>query len=191
MRPLLVSRVLPGLTVPLALPVGRTRRQLLGELAVHHQVELSEELLTCLDSGLESPLPCRALEAAIKQISLWCRMHDSPVTEDAIRDAIAVVGKSHDFSPATIATAVARHFRLKLADLRSSSRKQHLVRARSLAMLLTRRMTSLSMHQIGDYFGGRDHTTVLHAIRKTTSLLEEDPELRRTADEVQEKLTAP
>lgn len=191
MRPLLVSRVLPGLTVPLSLPSGRTRIQLLSELAVHHQVDLSQQLLDELDSGLESTLPARALEAAIKQISLWCRMNDEPeASSEAIRAAIEVVGKSNDFSPAIIAGAVAKHFRMKLADLRSSSRKQHLVRARSLAMLLTRRMTSLSMHQIGEYFGGRDHTTVLHAIRKTESLLEEDPELRRSAEEVQEKLTA-
>jgi chromosomal replication initiator protein len=47
------------------------------------------------------------------------------------------------------------------------------------------------MHQIGDYFGGRDHTTVLHAIRKTEVLLERETELRRAADEIQEKLTSP
>lgn len=190
MRPLLVSRVLPGLTIPLSLPMGRTRMQLLVELAEHHQLDISEELLSELESGLESPVAVRALEAAIKQVSLWCRMNDLPANMEAVRAAVEVVGKSNDFSPAIIAGAVAKQFRMKLADLRSSSRKQHLVRARSLAMLLTRRMTSLSMHQIGEYFGGRDHTTVLHAIRKTESLLEEDPDLRRSADEVREKLTA-
>ena len=56
-------------------------------------------------------------------------------------------------------------------------------------MLLARQLTSKSMHQIGDYFGGRDHTTVLHAIRKTESLLQEDADLRRAADEVTEKLS--
>ena len=56
-------------------------------------------------------------------------------------------------------------------------------------MFLARRLTSKSMHQIGDYFGGRDHTTVLHAIRKTESLLAEDSDLRRAADEIREKLS--
>jgi chromosomal replication initiator protein len=188
MRASLVSRVLPGLTVPIALPVGSSRRQLLAELADAHGVELSAELLSVLDTGLECPLPCRALEAAIKQLALYCRMHDSEPTIQAVQSSIAVIGSVQDVSPGSIAAAVARQFRLRVTDLKSSSRKQHLVRARSLAMLLTRRMTSLSMHQIGDFFGGRDHTTVLHAIRKTETLLENDAELHRIADEVREKL---
>ena len=99
-----------------------------------------------------------------------------------------IVGKTEEVSIAAITAAVAKYFRIKVSDLRSSSRKQSLVRARSLAMSLARRLTSKSMHQIGDYFGGRDHTTVLHAIRKTESLLQEDADLRRAADEVTEKL---
>ena len=54
-------------------------------------------------------------------------------------------------------------------------------------MFLARQMTSKSMHQIGEYFGGRDHTTVLHAVRKTELLLESDSELQRAAEEVREK----
>ena len=108
----------------------------------------------------------------------------------AVQSAIEIVGKTEEVSLPTIAGAVAKYFRIKLSELRSSSRKQSLVRARSLAMLLARRLTSKSMHQIGEYFGGRDHTTVLHAIRKTESLLEADADLRRAADEVQQKLSA-
>ncbi len=115
-------------------------------------------------------------------------MHDSVPSIEAAEHAIEVVGKSEEISLAEITAAVAKYFRLRRTDLRSSSRKQNLVRARSLAMLLGRRLTSKSMHQIGDYFGGRDHTTVLHAIRKTESLLEQESELRRAADEIQEKL---
>lgn len=190
MRPMLVSRVLPGLTVPLAIPVGPSRLQLLRELALHLGLEIESDLLETLDVGLDSRLPARSLEAALKQIVLWCRMNDSPATIQAVQSTIAIVGATKELSIAAIAGAVASYFRMKLSDLRSSSRKQQLVRARSLSMLLARRLTSKSMHQIGDYFGGRDHTTVLHAIRKTESLLEEDDDLRRAADEVSEKLAA-
>ncbi len=138
MRPLLISRVLPGLTVPLDLPSAQTRCQLLRELADHYQLQMSETLLSELNAGLESDLPCRALEAAVKQISLWRRMRDLPVNSEAIRSAIEVIGQSQDLTPAMIAGAVAKRFRLKLSDLRSGSRKQHLVRARSLAMTLSR-----------------------------------------------------
>ena len=189
MRPMLNSRVLPGLTVPIANPVGETRLTLLRELALHLGLEIEFELLEQLNTGLELNLPARSLEAAVKQISLWCRMHDSPPTIEAVRSAVDIVGKTEQVSIASITAAVAKYFRMKVSDLRSSSRKQSLVRARSLAMLLARRLTSKSMHQIGDYFGGRDHTTVLHAIRKTESLLQEDADLRRAADEVTEKLS--
>jgi chromosomal replication initiator protein len=189
MRPLLVSRVLPGLTVPIAMPAGPTRLQLLRELAIFLGLEIESDLLECLHVQLNPQLPTRSLEAAIKQISHRCRMNESPPTMEAVRSAIDIVGKTEEASLAAISGAVAKYFRIKLSDLRSSSRKQSLVRARSLAMLLGRRLTSKSMHQIGDYFGGRDHTTVLHAIRKTKSLLEQDADLRRAADEVQEKLS--
>lgn len=190
MRPMLISRVLPGLTVPIATPVGESRLMLLRELALHLGLEIKFELLEELDTGLESGLPARALEAALKQITLWCRMNNSAPTIEAVQSAIDIVGKTEEVSIASIAAAVAKYFRIKMSDLRSSSRKQSLVRARSLAMLLARRLTSKSMHQIGDYFSGRDHTTVLHAIRKTESLLQEDADLRRATDEVTEKLSS-
>ena len=187
MRPLLVSRVLPGLTVPLEMPAAAARTQLIRELAVHLDLNLDPKLFDLLDHKLEPRLPTRALEAALKQISLWCRMRGAEPTESAIISAIAVVGEREELSLAAIGTTVARYFRLKVADIRSSSRKQNLVRARSLAMFLARQMTSKSMHQIGEYFGGRDHTTVLHAVRKTELLLESDSELQRAAEEVREK----
>ena len=127
----------------------------------------------------------------MKQIGLWCRMHDCDPSIEAAEHAIETVGMTQEVSLAEITAVVAKYFRLRRTDLRSSSRKQSLVRARSLAMLLGRRMTSKSMHQIGDYFGGRDHTTVLHAVRKTESLLEQESDFRRAADEIQEKLSSP
>lgn len=189
MRPLLVSRVLPGLTIPIATPGEATRLQLLGEFAVHHSVEIDEPLLDQLSDQLDPRLPARGLQAAIKQIALWSRMNESAPTGEAVQAAIEVVGKREELALATIAVAVAKYYRLKLSDMRSSSRKQNLVRARSLAMLLARQLTSKSMHQIGDYFGGRDHTTVLHAIRKTESLVDADTDVARAATDVREKLS--
>ncbi|MDE0865854.1 MAG: DnaA/Hda family protein [Rubripirellula sp.] len=187
MRPLLVSRVLPGLTIPLEMPTGAARSQLLREIAVHLGLEIDSDLIDSLDQKLEPRIPTRALEAALKQVSLWCRMNEAAPNEDAIASAIMVVGQRQEISLAAISNTVAKYFRLKVADLRSSSRKQNLVRARSLSMFMARQMTSKSMHQIGEYFGGRDHTTVLHAIRKTQVLLESDTDLQRAAEDVREK----
>jgi chromosomal replication initiator protein len=191
MRPLLASRAVPGLTIPISIPTGEARIQLLRELSIHHSVDLDDELIELLHRRIDGRLPTPSLESAIKQISLWCRMNDALPCIEAAEHAIETVGKTEEISLAEITAAVAKYFRLKRTELRSSSRKQTLVRARSLAMLLGRRLTSKSMHQIGDFFGGRDHTTVLHAIRKTESLLDQESELRRAADEIQEKLTSP
>lgn len=191
MRPVLISRALPGLTVPISYPVGEARLLLLRELAVHHALDIDPSLLEVLDVGLNQSLPTRAFEAALKQVALWCKMHDSVPTIEAVQAAIDIVGTTEEVSLPAIASAVGKRMRIKLSDLRSGSRKQNIVRSRSLAMLLARRLTSKSMHQIGDYFGGRDHTTVLHAIRKTEASLEEDADLRRVADEVTEKLASP
>ncbi len=188
LRPLLVSRVLPGLTISIALPCGASRLQLLRELSMHFGLDIESGLLDILHEGLDPNLPARGLESALKQVSLWCRMHDSPPSMEAVQSAIDKIGKTEEVSLASITNAVARYFRMRASELRSSSRKQNLVRARSLAMLIARRMTGKSMHQIGEHFGGRDHTTVLHAIRKTQSLLETDSDLRRADDEVTEKL---
>ena len=187
MRPLLVSRVLPGLTIPLELPATAARSQLLRELAVHLDLPMNPTLFDLLDRKLEPKLPTRSLEAALKQIALWCRMHGTKPDEDAVSSAVSVVGEREEVSLASIGTTVARYFRLKITEVRSSSRKQNLVRARSLGMFLARKMTAKSMHQIGEYFGGRDHTTVLHAIRKTELLLETDTELQLAAAEIREK----
>jgi len=187
MRPLLVSRVLPGLTIPLHMPTGAARSQLIREIAVHLGMEIDSDLVDALDRKLEPRIPTRALEAALKHVSLWCRMNEVAPNKEAIDSAIRVASQRQEISVAAISNTVAKHFRLKVADLKSSSRKQNLVRARSLSMFLARQMTSKSMQQIGEYFGGRDHTTVLHAIRKTEVLLESDSELQRATEDVREK----
>ncbi|TWT82405.1 Chromosomal replication initiator protein DnaA [Planctomycetes bacterium CA13] len=189
LRPSLVSRSIPGLTIPVHCPAGETRSLLLRELAVAFNLDLDASMFGMLDEGLDIAMPVRAIAAVMRQIDLWCRMKKLPPSCEAVEAAIQSVSPSKEISLAKITNTVARHFRQRAKELRSSSRKQHLVRARSLAMLLARRLTSLSMNDIGDYFGGRDHTTVLHAIRKTEELLRDNADLRQAADELTEKLS--
>ena len=189
-RPMLISRSLPGLTISIRPPSGDARRLVLRELSLQHSVELDETLLNMLDDGLDAEFSVRALEAAIKHINLHCRMRDTGVDADAIQSAIDSCSRCDEIAISKITQSVARIFGQKTTDLRSSSRKQSVVRARSLAMLLARKLTSKSLNQIGLYFGGRDHSTVLHAIRKTESLLAEDAELHQAMQDVTEKLSA-
>ncbi|NNE01414.1 MAG: AAA family ATPase [Pirellulaceae bacterium] len=190
MRPRLISRALNGLTISLRPPQGDARRLILRELAMVHDVQLSDELMERLDTGLNEELPVRSLDSAIKQISLWCRMNNALPCDEAITSAIETASRSDEVALGKITRTVARQMGLKTADLRSSSRKQSVVRARSLAMLIARRMTHKSLDQIGKYFGGRDHSTVLHAIRKTESLLADDIDLHQVLHDVTEKISA-
>ncbi len=190
LRPLLVSRMLPGLTVPIRLPGPAARRELLREFARRRQLELGEDELELLLGGLDADLPARRLEAAIAHVELYCRMKACSPNVHAVRAAIGAVEPSIDLSTDQIAKVISRRYKVKLAELKSGTRRQEIVRARSLAMYLTRQLTGSSYHQIGKYFGGRDHTTVLHACRKTESLMHSDSDLRVTADEVTEQLKA-
>ncbi|MEM8736578.1 MAG: DnaA/Hda family protein [Planctomycetota bacterium] len=87
-----------------------------------------------------------------------------------------------------IAKTVAKSLRVRLSDMRGSTRQANIVRARGLAIVLARRLTSISLQEIGSFFGGRDHSTVLHALRKTTELLDQDKELAKALSHIQADL---
>lgn len=190
LRPLLVSRMLPGLTVPIRLPGPAARRELLLEFARRRQLALGGDELELLLGGLDADLPARQLEAAVAHIELYCRMKACSPNIHAVRAAIGATEPSIDLSTEQVAKVISRRYKVKLAELKSGTRRQEIVRARSLAMYLTRQLTGSSYHQIGKYFGGRDHTTVLHACRKTEALMHSDSDLRVTADELTEQLKA-
>lgn len=187
-RPLLASRMLPGLAISVAPPGDQTRRVLLRGLADEAGLSLDDCLLELLAAGLPGGLSAPRLAAAVQHLRLWCRNAEGPVTNEAIQAAINAASSQNEPTIPAIAGAVARRFKLRTSDLKGPTRRQQVVRARALAMFLGRKLTDRSLQQIGDYFGGRDHTTVLHACRKTESLLSENPELSRAADEVTETL---
>ncbi len=187
LRPPLVSRTLPGLTVELRPPDGEARKAILRELMLAHLPDAEPDTWALIDSGLPGNVSVRELEAGVKQVAMWCRMHASPVCADALQSASAKTGKQESISIKSITSAVARTLGVKSSEMRSGSRRQHIVRARSLAMWLSRKLTDSSLSNIGDAFGGRDHSTVLHAIRKMESTFDEDADLRRAADQILER----
>jgi chromosomal replication initiator protein len=187
-RPLLASRMLPGLAVPVSVPGLSTRREILAQLAQRSDLQLDDELVDILARAIPDDAPATRLASAITHLRVWCRNSQLPPSMQAIQSAIDATGREHEPSIHEIAVAVARRFKLKTSDLKGPTRRQQVVRARALAMLLGRKLTDLSLQQIGNYFGGRDHTTVLHACRKTESLMIDNPDLSLAADDVTEWL---
>ncbi|OUT60182.1 MAG: hypothetical protein CBB71_07940 [Rhodopirellula sp. TMED11] len=190
LQPQLASRCAAGLTIPLNYPSLESLPTIVQELCLVHQVELSPTLFGLLIAGLRKDLSVPAIDAVIKQVQLQCTMNDSEPTVQIIQAAINSIDNHLNIDLGKITRIIARLWGHRTADLRSNSRKQSIVRARSLAMLLARQLTPHSLGAIGDYFGGRDHSTVLHAIRKTETLLESDSDLHRMMLEATEKLAA-
>ena len=119
------------------------------------------------------------------------RVEATPIELDEIR--LFWKDQAHDRQPTLrlITGKVAKHFSVTIPQLRGPSRRSHVVRARGVAMLLARNLTGTSLETVGEYFGDRDHTTVLHACRKTESLRHTDPAISQAMDELWEQLSVP
>ena len=89
-----------------------------------------------------------------------------------------------------ITRQVSKYFQMHVADLKGPTRQQRVVRARGVAMFLARQWTGKSLEQVGRHYGNRDHTTVLHACRKTEELMATDPAIRQAIDDLNKWLAA-
>jgi chromosomal replication initiator protein len=189
--PQLASRLAAGLIVEIASP-GKAARELLAtEMAARQGLSLSPVLLNRLAAGVTGP--ARNLYAALAQIALAQKLDDRSesrggfdrecIDRECVDRVLAEFAQQREPSLERIVGVAARHFGLRPAVVRGPSRQRHVALARGVAMYLAREFTSLSFERIGDYFGGRDHTTVLHACRKLTARLD-DPKTRAALDAV-------
>jgi chromosomal replication initiator protein len=169
--PALRSRLEGGLTAALARPAAATRLAVLRHVAGLRGVHLHETAAARLAGGLRTSVP--GLLAALTELEMLARMEGGRIDLDRVRHYLARRSKDRPRLP-DIAAAAARKFAVRIGDLRSASRRQAVVVARAVAMYLARKLTDQSLQQIGAYFGGRDHTTVIHNCRKVERLLKID-----------------
>lgn len=171
--PMLASRLIGGLTVPVELPNVATRRALVEHLADRLNATIDREAADLLAARLPRTVP--ELHGWLVRLASETNNH---ITTEAAIAALDDNAPSAATGPelAEIATVVAKRCRVKKSEMQGPARRASLVRARGLAMLAARRMAKKSLSEIGRYFGGRDHTTVLHACRKTEELLTTDPQ---------------
>ncbi len=192
LQPGLRSRLLSGLTVPLAAPGASARRLLLHRLAAMHDVRFSEDAIELLaggtfDNGAQQ-LTVPRLNHAVIQLGHGEDAEDQQVDVDRVRQFLNDQAQQHQPTLRIIASLVAKHFTLTSRELRGPSRRRNVVRARGVAMLLGWTMTGNSLDAVGQYFGNRDHTTVLHACRRTETLQESDPAIARALEELHSQL---
>jgi chromosomal replication initiator protein len=184
----LASRLSAGLCVPVALPAQDARRAIVDILAAQRELNIAADAARLLAADLAATIP--EISGALYEL----QSHAGPrntIGVDAVR--LYLRGRAADRIPTLhgIAAQTARYFAVKVADLRSSSRRQTVVVARGMAMYLARQLTGGSLQYIGAYFGGRDHTTVSHGCRKTEALLHSDPATRHALAQLREALGSP
>ena len=177
----LVSRFNSGLVAALDRPSLETRVAILHKIARLRCYSLPAEVLQLIATRVDSNI--RELQGALTRIDALSQALDRPITLALAREALGEAPVRVLSVPA-IQESVAHHFGITVADLESKKRAQAITYPRHVAMYLARQLTPHSLEQIGEYFGGRDHTTVLHAIRAITHLAETDAQLRSLLDEL-------
>lgn len=186
--PRLRSRLLGGLLVPLAPPGAEARSVLLEQLAAERGVAFEPAAAALLAE--RSTGTVLELQAAVLELAAAHEGRRRSVSPAAIEHLLAARAVRRTPPLAEVARLTARQFGLKVADLKSASRRRGVARARGVAMYLSRALTGTSLQQIGRYYGRRDHSTVLHACRQTERLLADDPSTRVEVDSLRAALQA-
>ena len=174
----LKSRFGWGLTIAIEPPELETRVAILMRKAMENRIHLPDEVAFFIAKRLRSNV--RELEGALNRVIANANFTGRPITIDfvreALRDLLALQEKLVTID--NIQKTVAEYYKIKIADILSKRRSRSVARPRQMAMALAKELTNHSLPEIGDAFGGRDHTTVLHACRKIVQLREESHDIK-------------
>ncbi len=175
----LISRFGWGLTVAVDPPELEMRTAILHKKAESDGIALNEDVAFFIAKHIRSNV--RELEGGLKRVLAYCRFNNVPISvvaaKEALKDLLAVLNRQ--ISIDNIQKTVADYYKIKVAEMYSKKRVRSLARPRQIAMALTKELTPMSLPEIGEAFGGRDHTTVLHACRKVQELVDADQMVAR------------
>lgn len=172
----LVTRFDWGLTVQIEPPELEMRVAILKKKAEVEGMQLDDEVAFFIAKHLRSNV--RELEGALKKVLAYSSFHGRVIALDLAKEALKdVIGAVRNVGMDNIQKTVADYYKIKVADLFSKKRTRAIARPRQVAMWLSREVTSHSFPEIGDAFGGRDHTTVIHAVKTIDSLRAKESEL--------------
>jgi chromosomal replication initiator protein len=175
----LKSRFSWGLTVAVEPPEQEMRVAIILRKAEAVGVQLSEEVAFFIAKHIRSNV--RELEGALKSVVAFARFSGKEITLDSSKEALKdlLSSQNRQITIENIQKTVAEFYKIKVADLHSKKRTRNIARPRQMAMALARDLTQISLPDIGDAFGNRDHTTVLHACRTIASLREKHHDMNR------------
>jgi chromosomal replication initiator protein len=175
----LKSRFAWGLTVAVEPPELEMRVAILLAKAQSENTKLDENVAFFIAKQVRSNV--RELEGALKRVIAFSRFHEKPITLELVKEALRdlIASTSRMVSIENIQKTVADFYKIKVADMYSKKRTRNLARPRQIAMALAKELTNQSLPEIGESFGGRDHTTVIHACRKVAELRETEADIGR------------
>ena len=184
----LVSRFDSGLTVAIEPPELEMRVAILMKKAAAEDTPMPEDVAFFVAKNVRSNV--RELEGALRKILAYSRFNQKEISialaKDALRDLLSI--KNRQITVDNIQKTVADFYKIKIADMYSKRRPASIAKPRQVAMYLAKELTQKSLPEIGELFGGRDHTTVLHAVRKIGSERSQDTELNQALHVLEQTL---
>ncbi len=185
----LISRFGSGLTVGIEPPELETRVAILMKKATQENISMPEDVAFFIAKRVRSNV--RELEGALRRVMASAHFTDRPIDMDiaaeSLKDLLAFQERLITIN--NIQKTVAEYYKIRIADLHSKSRARQVARPRQVAMALSKELTNHSLPEIGDAFGGRDHTTVLHAKRRIAELLDNDSRTKEDYNNLMRILT--
>ena len=184
----LVSRFAWGLSVDITPPDLETRIAILRKKADAERLEIPNDTLSYIAGQIDSNI--RELEGALVRVQAFATMQNREISTSLAADALKsmIKGSDKEVTIDKIQQDVARYYHITVEDLKGKRRVKAIVTPRQIAMYLARELTDASFPKIGSEFGGKDHTTVLHAHEKIAKALKEDTKMKREIEEIKDRL---
>ena len=184
------SRFEWGLIADIQAPDFETRMAILKKKADVENLNVPNEVMVYIATKIKSNI--RELEGALIRIVAYSSLTNREITVDLATEALKDIISNKQNKSITIdliQDVVAAYFNLRVEDLKSQRRTRNVAYPRQIAMYLSRKLTDMSLPKIGEEFGGRDHTTVIHAYEKISETLNNDESLEHTINDITKKLT--
>ncbi|MGG7144985.1 chromosomal replication initiator protein DnaA [Clostridium nigeriense] len=184
------SRFEWGLIADIQPPDFETRMAILKKKADVEKLNVANEVMVYIATKIKSNI--RELEGALIRIVAYSSLTNRPITVELASEALKDIISNKQNKNVTIDViqdVVAAYFNLRVEDLKSQRRTRNVAYPRQIAMYLSRKLTDMSLPKIGEEFGGRDHSTVIHAYEKISDTLNTDESLQHTVNDITKKLT--
>lgn len=185
----LITRLQQGLIVDIKAPDLETRMAILKAKAETDDIYLPEDVCLMIASNIRNSI--RELEGALVRLGAEASINGSEITLEMAREALSDMfsnSRSDAVNVSAIKQSVAQYFKITLAELDSPSRARRFAEPRQIAMFLTRKYANKTYPEIASVFGGKDHSTVIHAIRKVEKGISSNSQMRRQVEDIQQML---